>query len=118
MTETILAMLIAIRVVESTNGLDPKALGNDYQITKVCVQDVNRIYGTRYRYPQCTRNREDAENIVLLYLTYYGMKFKKRTGRVPTTEDLARIYNAGPTGAARGRGHAYAEKVRRAMPKR
>lgn len=111
MAETILSILIALRSVESSGGLDRRAGGNDYQITKVCVDDVNRVYGTRYRWPDCTRVRESAEDIVFLYLSYYGMLHFRRTGRIPSRYDFARIYHEGPTGAARGRGHTYAKKV-------
>lgn len=118
MTETILALLIALRAVESSDGLDPKANGNDYQITKVCVEDVNRIYGTNYHWPECVKFRENAENIIVLYLSYYGMQYFKRTGHIPSHYEFARIFHEGPTGAARGRGHAYAKKAVKILKKR
>jgi len=119
MTQTILALLIALRAVESTNGLDPRANGNDYQITRVCVQDVNRIYGTRYRWPRDVRDRETAENIVFMYLSYYGIVYKMETGRVPTREVLAKIYHLGYEGFKRGdkRGAAYWRKVKKVIRK-
>jgi len=119
MTQTILTLLIALRAVESTNGLDPMANGNDYQITRVCVQDVNRIYGTRYRWPRDVRDRETAENIVFLYLSYYGCLYKKDTGRVPTKEVLAKIYHCGYDGFKNNqdKGNRYWSKIKRLKSK-
>ena len=114
MTETIMALLIAIRVVESTDGLDVRADGNNYQITRVCVEDVNRIYGTRYRYPADVRDEETAQNIAFLYLAYYADVYRREHGRVPSKDTLARIYNRGYRGAMRGEGAKYAAKVRKA----
>ena len=75
-----MALLIAIRIVESTDGLDVKARGNNYQITRVCVEDVNRIYHTRYRWPKDVRNDETAENIAFLYLSYKRTSTAANTG--------------------------------------
>ena len=114
-TNTIVSLLLAIRVVESTDGLDPKANGNDYQITSVCVHDVNRIYGTNYKWPSDTRDRETAENIILLYLTYYGYKYYEDFHRIPSREVLAKIYRCGYTGYKSGdkRGNAYWRKIKK-----
>lgn len=115
MTETILALLIAIKGVESAGGMDPKANGNNYQITSVCVRDVNQKYGLSYRWPDDVRNDDTARDIAMLYLCYYGMVYKERTGRVPSTDILARIWNRGYRGAMRGEGVGYARKVRKNM---
>ena len=109
-----MALLIAIRIVESTDGLDVKTRGNNYQITRVCVEDVNRIYHTRYRWPKDVRNDETAENIAFLYLSYYADIYRREYGRVPTKDILARIYNRGYKGMKRGEGKSYARKVRKA----
>ena len=42
-TVAILTLLTAIHAVESDGGRDPRCGGNEYQITKRCVDDVNRI---------------------------------------------------------------------------
>ena len=115
--ETIMTLLIAIRVVESTDGLDVRAEGNNYQITRTCVEDVNRIYKTRYRWPEDVRDEETAQNIAFLYLSYYADVYRRETGRVPSKETLARIYNRGYRGAMRGEGGAYAAKVQEAAKK-
>lgn len=43
MNTAILALLVALCAVESTNGIDPRAGGNELQIMPICVADVNRI---------------------------------------------------------------------------
>lgn len=119
MSSVIMSLLIALRAVESTNGMDPAARGNHYQITEICVRDVNRIYGTKYRYPNCTCDPEDMENIVILYLSYWGRQYLKDTGRVPTQEVFAKIYHCGYKGywRDRERGNTYWKKVKRHLGK-
>lgn len=118
MKTTILSLLVALRAVESTNGLDVRAKGNDYQLTKVCVEDVNRVYGTRYRWPEDTKNRDNAENIVLLYLMHYGDAFLRAHGRIPTSEEFARMFHLGYEGMSqkskKARGDRYWSKVKKA----
>ena len=108
MKATILALLVALRAVESASGHDPRAAGNDLQITLVCVRDVNRIYGTRYTMRDAT-DRRRSEEIAILYLTYWG----PRCTRQPTPETFARIWHRGPSKWRDSLGAAYWRKVRR-----
>lgn len=110
MKELILVLLTAIRAVESSNGLDPRANGNDLQITPICVRDVNRIYGTSYTLKDVT-DRRRSEEIAILYLSYWG----PRTSARPTQETLARIWHRGPTQWKDAKGSAYWSKVRRQL---
>ncbi len=110
MKELILVLLTAIRAVESANGLDPRAGGNDLQITPICVRDVNRIYGTSYTLKDVT-DRRRSEEIAILYLSYWG----PRTSARPTQETLARIWHRGPTHWNDAKGAAYWSKVRRKL---
>lgn len=110
MKELILVLLTAIRAVESANGLDPHAGGNDLQITPICVRDVNRIYGTSYTLKDVT-DRRRSEEIAILYLSYWG----PRTAARPTQETLARIWHRGPTHWKDAKGSAYWSKVRRKL---
>jgi len=113
MKETILALLVAIRAVESANGLDPKAGGNDLQITPVCIRDVNRIYGTSYRM-QDVRDRRRSEEIAVLYLSYWA----PRKSGSPTEEVYARIWHRGPSKWRDRKGSEYWRKVKSKMNKR
>ncbi len=110
----LLALLVALRAVESTSGLDPRAGGNDLQITPVCVRDVNRVYGTRYTMAD-VGDRRRAEEIAVLYLSHWGPRCAP--GGVPTAEIYARIWHRGPRNWRDAKGAAYWRKVRRHMRK-
>ena len=109
---TILTLLVAIRAVESSSGIDPKAGGNDLQITPICIRDVNRIYGTGYRMPDAT-DRRRSEEIAVLYLSYWGAKCSAN----PTEETYARIWHRGPSKWKDAKGAAYWCKVKRHIEK-
>lgn len=104
----ILSLLVAIRAVESTNGLDPRAEGNDLQITPICVRDVNRIYGTSYTMSDVT-DRRRSEEIAVLYLSYWGPRCKSN----PDAETFARIWHRGPLKWRDRKGKQYWLKVRK-----
>ena len=110
MKTAILAILVAIRAVESTNGLDPRAMGHDLQITPICVKDVNRIYGTLYTMRDVYDKRR-SEEIAVLYLSYWG----PRCSPNPDAETFARIWNRGPSKWRDAKGTSYWKKVRRHM---
>ena len=110
MKSAIMALLVAIRAVESTNGLDPRAMGNDLQITPICVKDVNRIYGTSYTMKD-VYDRRMSEEIAVMYLSYWG----PRCSANPTSETFARIWNRGPSKWKDAKGTVYWQKVRRHM---
>lgn len=96
--QTLLVIISMLRVIESTNGTDPRANGNDLQITRICVRDVNRIYGTKYRYPDDVRDRRRSEEIAVLYLGYYVPRVKRLSmSNGMTDEEVAvRVWNGGP----------------------
>ena len=107
-------LIDALCKVESNNnatavGDKGKAKGI-LQIHKICVDDVNRIYGTKYVHDDAF-NVEKARKICELYLLHYGKAYIKRTGKNPTELDLARIWNAGPKGYEKASTLAYADKV-------
>lgn len=108
-----LVLLVAIRAVESANGVASK---NQLQIREICVLDVNRIYGTSYRMRDVydhARSREIAE----LYLAYWGGVYRAETGRNPDYEVFARIWNGGPDGWRKRSTDGYWRKIRREVIK-
>ena len=107
MNAVILALLVAIRAVESSDGTDPNARGNELQITSVCVADVNRIYGTSYTMSD-VQTREKAEEIATKYLSYWGA----RKSPSPTAETYARIWHRGPSKWRDEKGEIYWERVK------
>jgi len=86
-------LISALIMVESSNndlaiGDQGRAIGC-LQIHKGVVLDVNRITGSHYRHQDMT-NRVSARAVCQAYLTHYG--------KGKSTEEQARIWNAGPQG--------------------
>lgn len=105
----ILELLLAIRAVESANGTLSK---NELQITKICIDDVNRLYGTSYTMLDALDKRR-SEEIAVLYLSYWAWKSKQ-----PLTAELcARIWNGGPNGWKKQCTVKYWHKVKRELAK-
>ena len=110
----------AICTVES--GGDPDAYNRKEraagiaQIRPVCLKDVNRIArlrGVDDRFTCADRNDpETARRMWALYLDHYGQDYRRRTGRAPTPEVYARIWNGGPTGWRKGSTRGYWQRVR------
>lgn len=106
MTNLIAAMIM---VESSGNNLargdGGRSLG-PLQITRDAVRDVNRVYGTQYRWKQMT-NRATAVDVCIKYVRIYNA--------TPTPEEFARIHNAGPKGATKRCSEAYWQRVRKEM---
>lgn len=109
MTSALLAALIAVE-----SGGDCKAIGDKgrsigcLQITSACVADVNRIYGTHYRWPDDCFDRKSSIEICVAYLTHYGGKSK-------SLEKVARQWNGGPKGHRNPETIAYWRKVKQQL---
>ena len=98
-------LLDAIAMQESRNN--PNAKGDKrngkymaigaYQLWDIYVNDVNRFAKTRYTSDD-RKNPEISREIVRKYLTYYGKRYERLTGKKATNEILARIHNGGPNG--------------------
>jgi hypothetical protein len=108
---TISNLISALIIVESSGndqaiGDNKRALG-PLQIHRGVVQDVNRITGSHYRHSEMT-NRVQARAVCEAYLKHYG--------KGKTTEDQARIWNAGPQGHNKKKAtEAYWNKVRKQL---
>ena len=102
MTTCLIVLIAALRAVESANGADPRCGGNELQITRICVQDANRIAalsGSAVRWTWADRlDIHRSEELAVVYLSYWGSVYTRRTGRIPTAETYARIWNGGPDG--------------------
>ena len=89
------------------------------QIRSVCLGDVNRIAGLRgldVRFTTEDRsNPRAARRIWDLYLGFYGNQYEKETGRTPTDEVFARIWNGGPSGWRKASTLPYWTRVCKAM---
>lgn len=101
-------LLAAIIMVESGNndmaiGDNGKAIGA-LQIHRAVVIDANRISGRAYRWDRMT-NRTEALQVAEIYLRHYG--------RSKSDEQLARIWNGGPTGYQKAATVGYWNKVKK-----
>lgn len=90
------------------------------QIRPKCLADINRIakkQGLAVRYTASDRfSASKSRQMWVLYLRYWGEQYAKETGREPTDEVYARIWNGGPTGWRKGTTRPYWRRVRDAMP--
>jgi len=89
------------------------------QIRPVCLNDINRIarikrLETRFALPD-RFDPDKARRMWDLYLSYYGHEYERETGRPPTDEVYARIWNGGPYGWQKDSSLDYWNRVRAAM---
>lgn len=118
MAKLIAILLQALAVVESAEN--PSAIGDEgcaigiLQITESCVNDVNRVYDTDYKHMDAF-NPALSEEIATAYLLYWGQNYRVTTGKEPTMEVLARIWNGGPTGYNNPNTKPYWDKVKREL---
>lgn len=125
----LMAVLAVLPVVESggnssavgDRGLRNRAYG-EYQIRQPCVDDVNAIAGAEvvktWGRPLSIGDMVDSRKakwVAGVYLRHYGDSYQRKTGRPPTAEVYARIYNGGPQGWRKASTLAYWSKVRAAM---
>lgn len=109
MTSALLAALIAVE-----SGGDCNAIGDNgrsigcLQITEACVRDVNRIYGTTFKWPDDCFNRYLSQRICTLYLSHYGGKSK-------SLEKAARQWVGGPQGHRKPETRPYWRKVKQQL---
>ena len=106
-------MLIATLIMVESGGNDfavgdqGRAIGC-LQIHKCVIDDVNRLYGMTYQWPESAYSRETAISICRLYLMHYAPK-------KATDKQLARTWNGGPKGYKKQATLKYWNKVKAAM---
>jgi hypothetical protein len=90
------------------------------QIRTVCVTDSNRIVrkqGAGRGFTLSDRLRPAASRQIWhTYLEYYGRQYQRETGREPTHEVYARIWNGGPDGWRQTSTLSYWKRVQAAIP--
>lgn len=115
------AYLIAAIIAVESGGND-QAIGKkngvahefgSMQITRVAVDDVNRIAGMKIYTYSDTFDRRKSVAMARIYLQQYATK--ERLGREPDIEDMARIWNGGPNGYKKPQTRDYWRKVTLAM---
>ncbi len=117
----ILPLIEALIAVES--GGNTAAVGDHghsvgiLQIQQQVITDINRVYKTQYRWPVDAQDPQASRDICNLYLSYWGLHFQAYKGRQATYQELARIWNGGPTGWRKTATEPYWAKVRNALAK-
>ncbi len=90
------------------------------QIRPTCLADVNRIArlrGLSERFALADRyNVAKSRRIWALYLDHYGDAYRRTTGRDPTDQVFARIWNGGPKGYAKRATLKYWRRIVNALP--
>ena len=90
------------------------------QIRQICLADCNRIArqkGLDLRFTSADRYDPDkARQMWDLYLSYYGEQYERETGRLPTDEVYARIWNGGPSGWRKDSTLEYWDRVQAFLP--
>ncbi len=113
-------LIRAMIMVES--GGDDRAVGDKnlqhkaygcLQIRQPFVDDVNEIKGTKHRAQECLGDRELSLWLFHRYMERYATR--KRLGREPTSQDIARIHNGGPNGYRLKSTLSYWRKVEKAL---
>lgn len=119
MLEVINKLIPLLLLVESSGDLHapPGDGGKSWgcmQIQACVVDDVNRVYSLTYKHRD-VKDPHKAVEICRLYLLHYGGVYRSQTGRAPTMEVFARIYNGGPDGWRERATLKYWKKVKRAL---
>ena len=83
------------------------------QIRKPYIDDVNKKLGTNYKAEDCLGKKELSLTIYREYMKIYATK--ENIGREPTSEDIARIHNGGPSGWKNKYTVVYWSKVRKLL---
>lgn len=113
-------LILAVIEVES-NGIDT-AIGDNgkaygpLQIWEVVIKDVNKFYNASYTHDMMF-NRGYAIDVFVLYTTYWGNFYTKKTGKKATNEIYARIHNGGPFGYNKKSTEKYWKKIKKALNK-
>lgn len=110
-------------ICQVESGNNPNAVGDNgksfgiAQIQKICVDDVNRIL--RLKKSEKRFNYEDRKSVsksqemMKIYVEFYGRQYAKETGMKPTDKVLSRIWNGGPHGWKLDATYAYYQRVRK-----
>ena len=114
------SLILAIAIVES--GGNPNAIGDngksfgELQIRKCVVEDVNRIYKTKFKHKDAF-DRTKSKTIAIAYLRYWGKVYSERNETELTQEICARIWNGGPSGPLKDSTVEYWNKVKKELDK-
>lgn len=114
-------LLLALATVESNN--EPEAINREeraygiLQIRQPVLDDVNKKHGLQlfgFTLSDCL-NPRTSQFVFKLYINMWATE--SRLGRIPTDEDIARIWNGGPNGHKKASTIPYWLKVKKELDK-
>lgn len=113
-----LNFITALMIVESGDnasaiGDNGKAIGC-LQIHESVVKDVNRHFGVDIKH-KAMADKKLSIAVCSAYLRMWGRHYQQITGKEPTYEILARIWNGGPNGWQKDSTEKYWCKVEKEM---
>jgi hypothetical protein len=100
--DALLTLLIPLLIQVESSG-NPNAVNKKedavgiLQIRQCVIEDVNRIYQTKYT-EKDRLNKAKSMSICRLYLKYYGTRYQLKTGKKADIYILASMWCAGPDG--------------------
>jgi len=100
--DALLTILIPLLIQVESSG-NPNAVNKKedavgiLQIRQCVIEDVNRIYQTKYT-EKDRLNKAKSMSICRLYLKYYGTRYQLKTGKKADIYILASMWCAGPDG--------------------
>lgn len=114
-------LICAMMLVESggnplNNNSAEDALGI-LQIRPIFLEDCNRIMGRAVWEPNDRYSVTESIMMTEEYFRYYGAAYIRETGKEPTPEVLARMFNGGPDGWKEDCTLPYWEKVNKQIKK-
>lgn len=87
-----------LKMVESRNDHKAVSPDNSYygilQIGKICIKEVNRLYGTSYTH-QDAFSVSKSEDIFIKIITAGIEYYRDKYNRDPSEEDIVRMWNGG-----------------------
>jgi poly-D-alanine transfer protein DltD len=119
--DALLTILIPLLIQVESSG-NPNAVNKKedavgiLQIRQCVIEDVNRIYQTKYT-EKDRLNKAKSMSICRLYLKYYGTRYQLKTGKKADIYILASMWCAGPDGYKQIKNEnvqKYIEKVKKA----
>nr|BAR33780.1 lysozyme [uncultured Mediterranean phage uvMED] len=110
-------ILLAVLIMMESSG-DSLAIGDDgrsvgiLQIGTMVVDDVNRVYQTKYTYEDRYKANV-SKDLCRWYLSWYGRAKRIGEEKHNTYEAYARIWNGGPDGWKKESTQKYWDKFQR-----
>lgn len=96
--ERFTSIMEVLKMVESKGKKNAKSRNGIYlgvlQISKVCVREVNYLYGTKYKHKDAMSVKK-SEDMFMKIMTAGAKRIRTKHNREATDEELVRMWNGG-----------------------